>query len=110
MQGSQQRDTTTSTIPLVEEKLKVGKHEVQRGGVRVYTRIVETPVNETIGLREEHGHVERRPVNQPIGTGDSTAFKEQSIELRETAEEAVIEKSARVVEEVVIGKDVRQRQ
>ena len=52
----------------------------------------------------------RRPVNQPIGTGDSTAFKEQSIELRETAEEAVIEKSARVVEEVVIGKDVRQRQ
>ena len=110
LQGSQQRDTTTSAIPLVEEKLKVGKREVQRGGVRVYTRIVETPVNETIGLREEHVHVERRPVNQPIGTGDSTAFKEQSIELRETAEEAVIEKSARVVEEVVIGKDVRQRQ
>ena len=110
LQGSQQRDSTTSAIPLVEEKLKVGKREVQRGGVRVYTRIVETPVNETIGLREEHVHVERRPVNQPIGTSDTTAFKEQSIELRETAEEAVIEKSARVVEEVVIGKDVSQRQ
>jgi len=108
--GSQQRDSATSAIPLVEEQLKVGKREVQRGGVRVYTRIVETPVNETIGLREEHVHVERRPVNQPIGTSDTTAFKEQSIELRETAEEAVVEKSARVIEEVVIGKDVSQRQ
>ena len=110
LQGSQQRDSTTKAIPLVEEQLKLGKREVQRGGVRVYSRIVETPVNETIGLREEHVHVERRPVDQPIGQGDTTAFQEQTIELRETAEEAVVEKSARVIEEVVIGKDVHQRQ
>ena len=108
--GSQQRDTNTAAIPVVQEQLKVGKREVQRGGVRVFSRVVETPVNESIGLREEHVNVQRRPVNEPISTTDSSAFKEQSIEMRETAEEAVVEKSARVVEEVTINKEVSQRQ
>lgn len=104
------RDTNTAAIPVVQEQLKVGKREVQRGGVRVFSRIVETPVNESIGLREEHVNVERRPVNEPISGVDATAFKEQSIEMRETAEEAVVEKSARVVEEVMINKEVTQRE
>lgn len=110
MTGSQQRDTSSAAIPVVQEQLKVGKREVQRGGVRVYSRIVETPVNESIGLREEHVNVERRPVNEPISGSDTTAFKEQSIEMRETAEEAVVQKSARVVEEVMINKEVTQRE
>ncbi|MFL6676063.1 MAG: DUF2382 domain-containing protein [Massilia sp.] len=113
LQGSQQRDTSTTgstAIPVVEEQLKVGKREVQRGGVRVFSRVVETPVHESIGLREEHVNVERHAVDQPISTGDTTAFKEQDIEMRETAEEAVVEKSARVVEEVVVGKQVTEHQ
>jgi uncharacterized protein (TIGR02271 family) len=104
------RDTGSTAIPVVQEQLKVGKREVQRGGVRVFSRVVETPVNESIGLREEHVNVERRPVNEPISGMDSTAFKEQSIEVRETAEEAVVEKSARVVEEVMVNKEVTQRE
>ena len=111
LQGSQQRDTSAAAaIPVVQEELKVGKREVQRGGVRVFSRVVETPVNESIGLREEHVNVERHAVDQPISPADATAFKEQTIELRETAEEAVVEKSARVVEEVVVGKEVTQRE
>jgi len=98
-----------TAIPVVEERLKVGKREVQKGGVRVYSRLVETPVSESVGLREEHVNVERHKVDQPIGT-DSNAFNEQKIELRETNEEAVVEKSARVVEEVVVGKQVSERQ
>lgn len=110
LSGSQQRDTNTAAIPVVQEQLKVGKREVQRGGVRVFSRVVETPVNESIGLREEHVNVQRRAVDEPISTTDATAFKEQSIEMRETAEEAVVEKSARVVEEVTINKEVTQRE
>jgi uncharacterized protein (TIGR02271 family) len=115
LSGSQQRDmagesATERAIPVVQEELKVGKREVQRGGVRIFSRLVETPVNETIGLREEHVNVERHRVDQPISTGDATAFKEQTIELRESAEEAVVEKSARVVEEVVVGKQVTERE
>lgn len=107
---SLQRDTATQRIPVVEEQLKVGKREVQRGGVRVYSRIVETPVNESIGLREEHVEVQRRAVDQPINPASVDAFKEHSIEMRETAEEAVIQKSARIVEEVAISKEVVERQ
>lgn len=108
--SSMQRDTATQSIPVVEEQLKVGKREVQRGGVRIFSRVVETPVNETIALREEHVDVQRRAVNQPISPTDAAAFQEQTIEMRESAEEAVVEKSARVVEEVTIGKQVNQRQ
>ena len=113
--GSMQRDTGIAqqpdmAIPVVQEDLKIGKREVQRGGVRVLSRIVETPVDENVALREEHVHVERHPVDQPISATDASAFQEKSIELRETAEEAVVQKSARVVEEVVVGKDVSERQ
>jgi uncharacterized protein (TIGR02271 family) len=108
--GEQLNEQRSTAIPVVQEELKVGKREVQRGGVRVFSRVVETPVNESVNLREEHVSVERRPVDQPISSADSTAFKEQSIELREKAEEAVVQKSARVVEEVVVGKEASQRQ
>lgn len=96
-------------IPVVEEELQVGKREVQRGGVRIFKRVSEMPVNESVQLREEHVNVERRPVNQPATQADTDAFKEGSIELRESAEEAVVSKNARVVEEVVVGKEVTER-
>jgi len=108
--ASLQRDTSVQAIPVVQEELKVGKREVQRGGARIYSRVVETPVNESVGLREEHVEVQRRAVDQPINPSDVAAFKEQSIEMRETAEEAVVQKSARIVEEVTIGKQVSERQ
>jgi len=96
-------------IPIVEEQLNVGKRMVQRGGVRVYQRMTEKPVHETVELREEHVNVERHPVDQPASEADMAAFKEGSVELRETAEEPVVSKTARVVEEVVVGKDVTQQ-
>ncbi|GAB3542729.1 hypothetical protein GCM10027343_15140 [Noviherbaspirillum agri] len=96
-------------IPVVEEELRVGKREVQRGGVRVFQRIREQPVNESVQLREEHVKVERHAVDKPASEADMAAFKEGSIELRETAEEAIVSKSARVVEEVEVSKEVGQR-
>jgi uncharacterized protein (TIGR02271 family) len=107
-QDSIQRAGTTA-IPVIQEELKVGKRAVERGGVRIYQRVVETPVKESIGLREEHVNVERHAVDRPVDPSDIAAFKETTIELRETAEEAVVEKTARVVEEVVVGKQVSER-
>ena len=99
-------------IPVVEEQLVVGKREVERGGVRVRSYVVETPVHEQVTLREEHVDVERRPVDQPL-TGANLAsgelLQERTIELRETAEEAVVAKDARIVEEVVVHKNVGER-
>jgi uncharacterized protein (TIGR02271 family) len=108
--GEQLNEQRSTAIPVVQEDLKVGKREVQRGGVRVFSRVVETPVNESVNLREEHVSVERHAVDRPLSAGDKAAFKEQSIEMREKSEEAVVQKSARVVEEVVVGKQTTQRQ
>lgn len=96
-------------IPVIEEELRVGKREVQRGGVRVYQRVRERPVQEQVELREEHVNVQRQPVDRPATEADLAAFKEGTVELRETAEEAVVGKTARVVEEVEVSKEATQR-
>jgi uncharacterized protein (TIGR02271 family) len=109
--GSMQRTTAEEqAIPVIQEELKVGKRTVQRGGVRVYQRVIETPVQEDITLREEHVTIERHPVDEAIAPDQVPAFQEKSFELRESAEEAVVQKTAHVVEEVVVGKEVSQRQ
>lgn len=96
-------------IPVIEEELRVGKREVEGGGVRVRTRVVERPVEEAVRLREERVNVERRPVNRPVSETDLSAFREGTFELRERSEEAVVDKTARVVEEVAINKEVGER-
>jgi uncharacterized protein (TIGR02271 family) len=99
---------TEEVIPVTEEQLHVGKRAVERGGVRVHTRIVETPVEEQVRLRDETVQVERRVVDRPV-SDVGNAFQERSIEVRETDEEAVVAKTARVTEEVVVRKDVEER-
>lgn len=99
----------SQVIPVVEEQLQVGKRMVQHGGVRVHQRVTEKPVQETVQLREEHVKVERHSVNQPVSSADMAAFKEGTIELRETVEEPVVAKTARVVEEVVVSREVGER-
>jgi uncharacterized protein (TIGR02271 family) len=102
-------DQNEAVLPVVEEELNVGKRQVQRGGVRIHTKIEERPVEEQVNLREEQVHVERRPVDRPVDAASGDLFREQSFELTETAEEAVVQKRARVVEEVVLNKDVQER-
>ncbi|HEX8129130.1 MAG TPA: DUF2382 domain-containing protein [Pyrinomonadaceae bacterium] len=96
-------------VPVVEEQLQVGKREVERGGVRLQTHVTEKPVEESVELREEHVNVERRPVDYTFHGTESEAFKESLVEIREAYEELVVKKKARVVEEVVVNKDVEQR-
>jgi len=108
------RDISTEqgevAIPIVEEEIRVGKREVESGGVRVETRVEETPVNEQVTLRDEHVTVERRPVDRAVDAGTVTdAFREGTFEVRERDEEAVVQKEARVVEEVVVNRNVEQR-
>jgi uncharacterized protein (TIGR02271 family) len=69
--------------------------------------VVERPVEEQVRLRQEHVDVERRPVNRPV-TGSENLFQDRTIEATERDEEAVVSKQARVVEEVVVRKDVTE--
>lgn len=101
---SVENDAARTAIPVIEENLRVGKREVNKGRVRVVSRVSERPVEETVSLHEEHAHIERRPVDRPAAADELNSFKAGSIEIQETAEEVVVEKSARVVEEVTVGK------
>jgi uncharacterized protein (TIGR02271 family) len=95
-------------IPVIAEELEVGKREVERGGVRVQKRVSERPVEEDVTLREERVNVDRRPADYTFHGADSEAFQESIVEIREAYEELILNKKARVVEEVVINKDVEE--
>jgi len=98
-----------AVLPVVEEKLAIGKREVTTGGVRVLRRVIETPVHENVSLRSEHVDVQRRPVDRALsGTDLNNAFTDKTVELTEKREEAVVSKTARVVEEVTVSKGAEE--
>jgi stress response protein YsnF len=112
-QSSQANVVEEERIPVVQEELRVGKREIERGGARVRSYVREVPVQEEVTLREERVEVERRPVNQEIGqqsaSGSEDLLQDREVEMRETAEEAVVQKVANVTEEVVMRKTAEER-
>lgn len=90
-------------IPVVEESIRVGKRDTSHGRVRVRAYTVEEPVSETVDLREERVEIERRPVDRAISGADA-AFQDRTLEAEEYREEAVVQKEARVVEEIGLRK------
>lgn len=100
--------TDGDMIKVIEERLTVGKRVVNRGGTRVHLYMVETPVEEQISLHSETVHIERRPVTD--GRAATAAdFADRTIEMTETSEEAIVAKSARVVEEISLRKEAVDR-
>jgi uncharacterized protein (TIGR02271 family) len=99
----------SETIPLAEETLRVGKRQINTGRIRVRTYVVETPVNETVHLREEHVEVERRAVDRPVTAGEDL-FREREIEATTSREEPVVSKDARIREELVLHKSAEERE
>ena len=97
------------SIKVIEENLEVGKRTVETGGVRLRSRIVSRPVEESVRLREERVTVTRTPVNRPVSTTDLNAFQEGEITMTEHAEVPVVSKTANVVEEISVGKEVSER-
>ncbi|HLV79216.1 MAG TPA: YsnF/AvaK domain-containing protein [Chthonomonadaceae bacterium] len=101
-------DRGEAVFPVVEEQLQIGKRQVDRGGVRVHTRIEEQPVQKDVNLRQEQVTVERRSVDRPATEADFAAARQGNFEVKETSEEPVVQKQARVVEEVAVGKQVQE--
>jgi uncharacterized protein (TIGR02271 family) len=96
-------------IPLAEETIEVGKRSVDRGTTRLRRYVVERPVEEQISLRNETVSITRRPGMGASAAVPADAFTEKTIEMTETSEEAVVAKTARVHEEVVVAKRVDDR-
>ena len=103
------RDTGNVVIPVIEEELQVGKRTVESGGVRVETDLKEEQVEKSINLREEKINVERKPVDRAVNASDLEKMKDGEIRIPIVEEVPVVAKEARVVEEIVISKDVVER-
>jgi uncharacterized protein (TIGR02271 family) len=99
--------TESERIPIHEEQLDVGKQRVT-GTATVRRYVTQRPVEEQVRLRDERIRIERRPVDRDVSTADD-AFTEKRVDITETSERPVVEKVARVVEEVVVNKDVNER-
>lgn len=107
--GELSEHTDDDVIPVVDERLVVGKRDVNLGRVRVRSYLREEPVSANVNLREERVTLERRPVDRPLTDADA-AFRERTIEAEAHAEEAVVGKEARVTEEISLRKEGFERQ
>ncbi len=88
---------------LADEQLEVGKRLVEQGTTRIRRFVTERPVEESVTLLEEDAEVIRRAITDPSYVRDID-WSDQTIEVMETAEEAVVSKSSKVSEEIVVGK------
>ena len=90
-----------------EEELRVGKREVPAGQIHLRKWVETEPVSEDVELRQDTAHVERRPVDRPLAAGEELGEDTVSVPL--SKEEPVVEKTARVKEEIDLQKDGETR-
>jgi uncharacterized protein (TIGR02271 family) len=95
-------------LRLAEEQLNVGKRLVEEGTTRIRRFVSEKPVEAKVTLHEEHAEVMRRAASDPDFIKD-VDWADKTIEIRETDEKAVVNKTTRIAEEVVIRKEGSDR-
>ncbi len=89
-------------VPITEEQVKVGKREVETGAVNIRKEVRQETVNTPVTLKREELVVER--VKTGGGSVPADAFREGEVRIPLKQEEAVVEKEAKVVGEVRVGK------
>lgn len=98
------RGTEERSMQLSEEQVKIGKREVEAGGVRLRKVVRVETVNQPVELRREEIVIERVPAGEAqIAARGDFSGEELYIPLRR--EEAVIQKEAHVREEVRVRKE-----
>jgi stress response protein YsnF len=102
-------DRSGDSINRMEEDIHVGKRDVETGRVHVRSRIIETPVEEHVRLRQEHVNIERNPVDRRVSGDEIGNFEDHDFEVTEHAEVPVVDKEARIVEEIRINKEVDEK-
>jgi uncharacterized protein (TIGR02271 family) len=90
-------------LRLAEEQLEVGKERVETGRTRVRRFTTEREVSSDVSLHDEYAEVLRRAATEPASFND-VDWSDNEIEMVETAEHALVAKTARVVEEIGLKK------
>lgn len=102
--GDTSQSEQTGTMKLSEEQLKVGKREVEAGGVRLRKVVRMETVHEPVQLQHEEVVIERVPSTSGPAAGQAK-FSNEEVYIPLRREEAVIEKEPHVREEVRFRKE-----
>jgi uncharacterized protein (TIGR02271 family) len=89
----------SDVLQLAEEQLRIGKKNVETGQTRVRRFTTERDVSQDVTLHEEHAEVLRTALTQPAAL-EEIDWADRVIELVESKEQALVHKTARLVEEV----------
>src|SRR5262249_25489154 len=95
-------------LRLAEEQMNVGKRIFETGTTRIRRFVTERPVEQQVNLHEEHAKVVRKAITDPNYISDID-WSDKEYSITETAERPVVSKTARVVEEVALGKEGSER-
>src|SRR5215469_10472321 len=93
---------------LAEEQMNVGKRIFETGTTRIRRFVTERPVEQQVNLHEEHAKVVRRAVTDPNYIADID-WSDKEYTVTETEERPVVSKTARVVEEIAVGREGSDR-
>ena len=91
-------------LRLAEEQMNVGKRMFETGTTRIRRFVTERPVEAQVNLHEEHAQVMRRAISNPDYIADID-WSDKEYTVTETAERPVVNKTARVVEEVAVRRE-----
>lgn len=109
--GLSQQDLPTGEgelrIPIIEENVTVSKRSVEKPVATVKTSVEQKPVEKEVRLRDEKVTVEVREVDRDASREDiEAATRSGAFEVTGTSEVPVVHKTARVVGEVVVTREV----
>jgi len=108
--GTGQTTEGEMRVPVVEERLAVGKREAELGEVQIRKTVTEEEQTVPVTLRREEVNVEQVDVkDRPLRAGEDV-FKEETIRVPVRGEEAVVAKEAVVTGEVVVNKETTTRE
>ena len=91
-------------LTLSEERLDVGKRQVQAGEVGVRKNVETRHVEQEVPIMREEVTVERRPLNADANTAGDIRISDGEIRVPVMREEAVVEKRLVPTEEIIIRK------
>jgi uncharacterized protein (TIGR02271 family) len=103
LRSGQTENVEQRSIKLKDEELRVGKREVEAGGVRLRKVVRTEVVNQPVELQREEIVIERVPASEAT-RAEAGDFTEDEIYVPLRREEAVVAKESKVREEVRVGK------
>ncbi len=112
--ASQPETEREAVVPLGEERLNVGTRTALGETTRLRRRVVSTPVEQEVTLRDERVVVERRPVrggdgSSSVGSKREDVLTETVIEMSDSRQFPQVWKTIHVAEEVILRREITER-